>query len=120
MLRFLVLSLGLFFVAAGCAGAGKDAAPSEVGRMEPTLPDRATLSSVGRNPYFVLEPGYVLHLKKKDGADTLTVSVLNETKVVDGVETRIVEERETDGGKLIEVSRNYFAVSKQTGDLYYF
>jgi hypothetical protein len=121
MLRFWVLSLGLV-VALGCAGAAKDRADGDAdkGWTEPTLPDRATLSSVGRNPYFVLEPGYVLHLKKKDGVDTLTVSVLNETKVVDGVETRVVEERETGGGKLVEVSRNFFAVSKQNGDLYYF
>jgi hypothetical protein len=35
--------------------------------------------------------------------------VLDETKTVDGVETRIVEERETVNGKPIEVSRNYFA-----------
>lgn len=119
MLRFIVLSLGLF-VAVGCAVAAKDAADSDKGWTEPTLPDRATLSSVGRNPYFLLEPGYVLHLKKKDGADTLTVTVLNETKVVDGVETRVVEERETDGGKVVEISRNYFVVSRQTGDLYYF
>jgi hypothetical protein len=39
---------------------------------------------------------------------------------VDGVKTRIVEERETEGGKLAEVSRNYFAFDKTTHDIYYF
>jgi hypothetical protein len=34
--------------------------------------------------------------------------------------TRIVEERETEGGQLAEVSRNYFAIDKTTGDVYYF
>src|SRR6185503_7351194 len=38
----------------------------------------------------------------------------------DGVETRIIEERETNDGQLIEVSRNYFAISKRTGNVYYF
>jgi hypothetical protein len=56
----------------------------------------------------------------QSGKDTLVITVLEETKVVDGVTTRIVEERETEGGQLIEVSRNYFAVDVATGDVYYF
>jgi Concanavalin A-like lectin/glucanases superfamily len=54
------------------------------------------------------------------GLGELTITVLNETKMVDGVETRVVEERETKGGKLKEVSRNYFAISKRTNDVFYF
>src|SRR2546422_9275508 len=76
------------------------------------------LVSVGRNPYFILEPGYTLVLEG-EGAQ-LTITVLNETKKVDGVETRVVEERETKGGKLTEVARNYFAISKRTNDVFYF
>jgi hypothetical protein len=80
--------------------------------------DKSTLLDKGSNTYMILEPGYKLILV--DGKDTLTVTVLDETKVVDGVKTRIVEERETKGGKLEEVSRNYFAFDKATGDIYYF
>jgi len=40
--------------------------------------------------------------------------------MVAGVETRVIEERETKDGKLVEVSRNYFAISKRTNDVYYF
>src|SRR3989454_12440741 len=76
------------------------------------------LVSVGRNPYFILEPGYTLVLEG-EGAQ-LTITVLNETKKVDGVETRVVEERETKGGQLVEVARNYFAISKRTNDVFYF
>lgn len=74
--------------------------------------------SIGRNPYFILEPGYQLILE--GGGTHLTITVLNETKKVDGVETRVVEERETKGDKLVEVSRNYFAISKRTNDMFYF
>src|SRR5437870_6469096 len=81
-----------------------------------TEPDE--LASVGRNPYFILEPGYTLVLEG-EGA-RLTITVLNETKTVDGVETRVVEERETKGGQLTEVARNYFAISKRTNDVFYF
>lgn len=87
---------------------------------EPVLPDKAKLSSTGKNPYWSLEPGFQHVLEKNNGADRLTITVLNETKIVDGVETRIIEERETEDGKLIEVSRNYFAASTETGDMYYF
>jgi hypothetical protein len=80
--------------------------------------DKANLSDIGRNPYFILEPGY--RLTFASGKDSLIITVLEETKVVDGVKTRIVEEKETSGGRLAEISRNYFVVDKTTGDLYYF
>ena len=78
--------------------------------------------SAGKNDYFNIEPGFQMVLEgKEDGeAAKLVISVLNETKVVDGVETRIVEERESQGGELVEVSRNYFAIDKISGDIYYF
>jgi len=80
--------------------------------------DRASLADTGRNRYFILEPGFRLYLER--GKDTLTVSVLDETRLVDGVKTRIVEERETEGGRMTEVSRNYFAIDRATTDVYYF
>jgi hypothetical protein len=80
--------------------------------------DKVNLVDTGRNTYFILEPGYRVTYQK--GQDTLTITVLDQTKVVDGVKTRIVEERETEGGQLAEVSRNYFAIDRTTRDVYYF
>jgi hypothetical protein len=80
--------------------------------------EKDDLTSTGRNPFFILEPGYQLALE--GGGNRLTITVLNETKVVDGVETRVVEERESEDGELVEVSRNYFAISKRTNSVYYF
>lgn len=80
--------------------------------------DKSDFSSTGRNPYFVLEPGYVLTLE--DASVRLVITVLNDTKVVDGVDTRIVEERETEKNELVEVSRNYFAISRRTNSVFYF
>lgn len=76
------------------------------------------LSSTGRNPYFILEPGYRIVLE--NGRERLTITVLNETRKIDGVETRIVEERETKNDRLVEISRNYFAISNRTNNVYYF
>lgn len=81
--------------------------------------DKADLVPTGKNPYFSLEPGHQM-VYKGGGKVTLTISVLDETKVVDGVTTRIVEEREEKNGKPLEVSRNYFAIDKKTNDVYYF
>ncbi|MDP2896385.1 MAG: hypothetical protein Q8Q12_07475 [bacterium] len=76
------------------------------------------LSATGRNPYFILEPGYQLVFESK--RERLVITVLDETKTVAGVETRVVEERETKDGKLVEISRNFFAISKRTNSVFYF
>jgi hypothetical protein len=84
--------------------------------------DSCRFSSTGRNTYFILEPGYQLILEGKDGKKNarLEITVLNETKKVGSVETRVVEERETVDGKLVEISRNFFAYCQESGSVYYF
>ena len=64
-----------------------------------------------------MQPGRVLKLKH--GKDTLTVTILRETQQIDGVTAGILEERETKNGKLVEVSRNFMATDRDTGDVYY-
>ena len=78
----------------------------------------ADFSSTGRNPYFILEPGYKLVLA--NGKERLAITVLKETRLIDNVETRVVEERESNNEQLVEVSRNYFAISRKDNSLYYF
>jgi hypothetical protein len=80
--------------------------------------DKKTLGIKGANPFFNLTPGY--QLSYKDGSDDDTVTVLNETKTIDGVETRVVEDRETKNGKLVELTRDYYAIDSATNDVYYF
>ena len=80
--------------------------------------DKDALTPTGRNPFFILEPGHQLVFE--DDSEKVFKTVLDETKVVDGVECRVVEERETKKGKLVELSRNYFAISKRTNSVYYF
>jgi hypothetical protein len=80
--------------------------------------DKKTLGVKGSNPYFNLTPGYQLFYKEGKNTDTLTV--LNETKVLDGVETRVVEDRETKDGRLVELTRDYYAIDSATNDVYYF
>lgn len=79
-------------------------------------------TSTGGNSYFKLAPGYTLVLDgTEDGKKAhLTIKVLGETRTLGGVETRVVEERQTEDGQLVELARNYFAASKKTGNVYYF
>jgi hypothetical protein len=72
----------------------------------------------GRNPFVIMEPGYYLVLES--GYEVLAITVLDETLMLDGVETRVVEEWEWRDNELIEVSRNFFAICSQTGDVFYF
>jgi hypothetical protein len=84
--------------------------------------DKTDLTSTGENPYFILEPGYqlVLEMGTVGVTTSLIITVLDETKVVDGVETRVVEERKIRGGELAKISLNYFAISSKTDNVYLF
>jgi hypothetical protein len=104
-------------VTAGAAGWVSVAQDDRSWTQEFTI-EPGELATTGRNPFFVLEPRYVLVLE--DGEDRLVITVLDETRTIDGVETRVVEERETEGGALVEVSRNFYAISRRTNSVFYF
>jgi hypothetical protein len=76
------------------------------------------LAPTGEARYWILKPGYQAVLTSPD--TTLTVRVLDETREVAGVTTRVVEEREVKDGQLHEVARNFYAIDPQTGDAFYF
>jgi hypothetical protein len=90
----------------------------EAGWREAFKVNKADLTPTGNNPYLSIQPGKVLKLAH--GNDRLTVSILPDTKTVDGVTAGVLEEREEKDGQLIEVSRNFFATDRNTGDVYYF
>jgi hypothetical protein len=77
-----------------------------------------TLGPTGRNQYFILEPGFQLILESKN--EKLAITVLEETKQVIGIITRVVEEREWKNGKLKEASKNFYAICERTNDVFYF
>jgi hypothetical protein len=77
-----------------------------------------TLVPTGRNEYFILEPGFQLVLEKRN--ERLAITVLDETREITGITTRVVEEREWKYGNLYEVSRNFFAIDDKTKDVFYF
>ena len=66
--------------------------------------DKCTFESRGRNPYFILEPGYQLIFEGEEGKALvrLEITVLNETQMVAGVRTRVVQELETHDSQVVE------------------
>lgn len=77
-----------------------------------------TLLPTGQNPYLILKPGFQLTFESED--EKLVITVLDTTMKVDGVVTRVVEEREWQNGQWVEVSRNFLAICKDTRDVFYF
>ncbi len=96
---------------------------AEPGPFTESFPvDKSAFVSNGANPFFILQPGYEqTYDGVEDGEEVhLTITVTNQTKKVDGVTTRVVIERESQDGELVEVSYNYFALHKPTNSVFYF
>jgi hypothetical protein len=79
--------------------------------------DKKALGVIGNNPNFPLTPGH--QWSYQHGKDAEVVTVLNQTRMIDGVECRAVEDREEVGGQLEELTIDYYAIDRGTNDVYY-
>ncbi len=109
--------LNLTFIAALLALSFGVSAPEQDYKEEFNIAARK-LSPTGESRYFILMPGYQVVLADK--STTLTFKVLNQTKLIGKVETRVVEEKEVVDGEVTEVARNFLAIDPQTGDVFHF
>ncbi len=84
--------------------------------------ENCSFADIGENRYFILDPGYRLVLSGMEDEDSvrLVITVLDDMKEIDGIRTRVVEERETVGEELVEVSRNYYAFCRDNASIFYF
>lgn len=117
MKKKALFSLALLFTSIACfSQKGQDNFTKSM------MQNECSFKTSGRNSYFILEPGYQLVLGHKNEKDSamLYITVLNETRRIGSVETRVVEEKEIYNDKIVEVSRNFFAFCEQTGSVYYF
>lgn len=73
------------------------------------------------NPYFPMTVGrqWILTGEEGDESIKLQITVLNQTRVIRGVTTRVIEEREWVDDELLEVSWNYYAQASD-GTICYF
>ena len=119
----LSLAIGLLaaLVSASALASGPDRRPYTT---DFRLAD-CTFQTTGTNPYFPLVGGHRLLLESDDGSETVEITVLGETEQLNVpglglVTTRVVQERETLDGEVIEISRNFFAACGGRGDVVYF
>jgi hypothetical protein len=84
-------------------------------------PGAATFTVDIDNPFFPLAVGQRVVLEGEEGGGHLLVRItaLDETETVAGIETRVVEEYEAKSGRVVEISRNFFAQT-QDGTVCYF
>lgn len=68
------------------------------------------------NPYFPLKVGH--SWEYREGAESIAIKVLNETKLIDGVTCIVVQDSATEDGDLVEDTDDWFAQAKN-GDVYY-
>ena len=122
----VVLAITAFLISIGCvvfSAQGSDVSPQDANvatqdwKEEFNLADR-NLSDSGESKYFILTPGFRTILANQSAQ--LIITVLEETKVIHGITTRVVEEREEKNGNLYEISRNFYAIDQETGDAFYF
>lgn len=113
----LILMVGLLFTTA--CGETNQSTPIGDGSWQADFDvSDCNLVTTGSNPFFILEPGFEIVLESS--TEMVIITVLDEVELVDGIETRVVEEREWKNGDLIEVSRNFFALCEETNDVFYF
>ena len=93
--------------------------------------EECSFSSRGANRFFSLEPGLRTTFEGEDEGEPLELIITNlqETELIDfvteqgqpvRVRARVIEEHESAGGEVSEISRNFFARCRETGDVYYF
>ncbi len=118
--KMVVALLGTAMVAVMLASVpGAGAAPVHKGATpyEPVL-DPANFVSVIDNPYYPLPVGRVL-VYKDEARATDTVTVTNQTKVIEGITTTVVTQKlVARQGKTLEVTTDWFAQDKQ-GNVWY-
>ena len=93
--------------------------------------------SPGGNPFFPLVPGNQIVLENEEDGERVEITTClddgsNCSKndgtpvpglfevALDGIETRVVEERESADDELVEISHNYFARCLENGSVFYF
>ena len=115
-ISFSILTLVIsFLIIGGCSSSnngGGGGCPETNLSISVCDPSAGPFSLLINNPFFPLFVGDELVLEGEDDEGTfleVVITVLDETEVVAGVTTRVVEEAESGDGEIVEISRNFYA-----------
>jgi hypothetical protein len=105
--------IALICVVAGCGGSGPGHTDRTSPPHGPAHLDPSTFVAAVDHPYFPLTPGMVwkYQVTSSDGPEKDVVTVLDRTKVVDGVTATVVHDLVTrpDGKKVLEDTYDWYA-----------
>ncbi|MEX1000246.1 MAG: hypothetical protein WD000_09885 [Thermodesulfobacteriota bacterium] len=110
-----IISLAIsFLVIGGCSNSnnGGGGCPETNLSISVCDPSAGPFSLIIDNGFFPLVVGDELVLEGEDDEGTfleVIITVLDETELVAGITTRIVEEAEFEDGEVVEISRNFYA-----------
>ncbi|HET6362098.1 MAG TPA: hypothetical protein VFH11_08575 [Gemmatimonadota bacterium] len=106
----VTLDEGSAFRDGGDTGGASPSGSKKLG-LDVCDPSAGGFSTASSNPWFPMEVGQQWTYEgEEDGVPVrLLITVLDETRLVAGVTTRAIEEREWEDDELLEVSWNYFA-----------
>lgn len=126
------LSLVVIFLLSACK---KQVRPDEINstNVAVNVTEQSTCAAIDpsnfgsniTNPYFPLVPGTVFHYVNRiiEGSDTsyqqIEVSVLTDTKTIDGVDCRTVHDMVTEDGQVTEDTFDWYAQDND-GNVWYF
>lgn len=101
--------------------SGGDSTGAGVFDPDVCLPEAGGFTIEIDNPFYPLVVGQVSVFEgMEDGAPIhLEIEVLEETREVAGVTTRVIEEREQEDGEIVEISRNFFVQAADGTVCYY-
>jgi hypothetical protein len=115
-----ITAVAIALTALACSSSSTKGRASSTSESPPAI-NPADFSADVDNPWFPLQPGSVaVFTGTKDGkAARNVVTVTDRTKVVDGVTTRVVDDKLYLDGKLEEKTLDYYTQHKN-GDVWYF
>lgn len=122
--RSSVVVAALFaIVLSGCGSASEPSPPTGVDGLEIPTPSLTASDFVPRidNPWLPLAPGneWVYRATSSEGEETITVTVLEETRQIGGVTATVVHDVVTDAeGELVEDTFDWFA-QDTAGNVWY-
>ena len=114
-------SIGFICLAAACGSEAKGGGGDQP-QLGPAHLDSSQFVATVDNPYFPLTPGTIWEYDATEGdsKERVVVTVLDKTKVVDGVTATVVHDLVTDAasGKLVEDTYDWYAQDKK-GNVWY-
>ena len=115
-----ITAVAIALTALACSSSSTKSRASSTTEYHTAI-NAADFSANVDNPWFPLQPGSVrVYTGTKDGKDARNVfTVTHRTKIVDGVTTRVVDDKLYLDGKLEEKTLDYYTQHKN-GDVWYF